>query len=75
MVEILSYLHQYVPMIEYTETTIVSEINETVETVEVPKASVYPIFIAGDQLTANRARNAIKAKTALKTNQLSDLKD
>lgn len=59
MVEILSHLHQYVPILEYTETT---RVLETDETVEVPKASVHPIFLAGDQVTANRARNAIKAK-------------
>ena len=59
MVEILTHLHQYVPIQEYTETTMVPE---TDESVDVSKAFVHSIFLGGDQLTANRARNAIKAK-------------
>ena len=59
MVEILSHLHQYVPMLEYTQDTIVPG---TMVMVSVPKASVHPILVGGDQLTAARARTACKAK-------------
>ena len=59
MVDILSHLHRYVPMVEYTEDTVVPN---TDTTVSVPKASVHPILIGGDQLTAARARSALKSK-------------
>lgn len=59
MVEILADLHQYVPIAEYTEDTVVPGICDPVQ---VPKAYVHPIILGGDQLTANRARCAIKAK-------------
>lgn len=59
MVDILSHLHRYVPMVEYTEDAVVPS---TDITVPVSKASVHPILIGGDQLTAARARSALKAK-------------
>ncbi len=63
MVEILADLHQYVPIAEYTEDTVVPGICDPVQ---VPKAYVHPIILGGDQLTANRARCAIKAKSRRK---------
>lgn len=57
MVEILSHLHQYLPMLEFTENI---DIPDTDVTVPVHKASVHPILLGGDQLTAVRARSAIK---------------
>lgn len=55
----MSHLHQYVPMLEHHEDV---AIPHTSETVSVTKASVHPIVIGGDQLTAARARGALKAK-------------
>ena len=58
MVEVLAHLHQYVPIKEYTNDVYISSINETV--VE-HRAKVRKILFGEDQLTAARARGAIKA--------------
>ena len=58
MVEILSHLHQYVPMLEYTQDT---NVPGTMVTATVTKAFVHPILVGGDQLTVARARTACKA--------------
>jgi len=60
MVEILSHLYQYIPIREYTESYSVP--GKDSDPVSVPKACIHPILIGGDQLTANRARCAIRAK-------------
>lgn len=59
MVEIMSSLHQYVPTVKYVEDCFIPS---TGLTTQVPKASLHPIIIGGDQLTAARARGAKKAK-------------
>ena len=59
MVEIMSSLHQYVPVIEYTEDCSIPEIGEKVQ---VPSALLHPILVGGDQLTAARGRGVKKAK-------------
>ena len=59
MVQILSHMHQYVPVIEQSEDYYIPSIDETVQ---VRKASLHPILMGGDQLTAARARGAKKAK-------------
>ena len=57
--EIMSSLHQYVPTVKYVEDCFIPS---TGLTTQVPKASLHPIIIGGDQLTAARARGAKKAK-------------
>lgn len=59
MVDIMARMHQYVPMVESTEEVFVTSLNEKVE---VRKARSFPIIVAGDYLTAARARGAKKAK-------------
>ena len=59
MVDILSHFHQYVPLIEKSKSIYVDAIGETVE---VPNDSLYRLFLGGDQLTAARARGAIKSR-------------
>ena len=59
MVDIMSHLHQYVPMSQSHQDV---AIPGTSQTVTVAKASVHQILIGGDQLTAVRARSALKAK-------------
>ena len=59
MVDIVSHFHQYVPLIEGTKCIYVDGIGETVE---VPNDSLYKLFLGGDQLTAARARGAIKSQ-------------
>lgn len=59
MVDIVSHFHQYMPLIESTEHIFVDDIGETVE---VPKESLYKLLLGGDQLTAARARGAIKSR-------------
>ena len=61
MIQILSHLHQYVPVMEYDEDLFVPSINEEVT---VPKALFSPVLLGGDQLTAARARGAKKAKVS-----------
>lgn len=59
MVDIMAHMHQYVPIIESFEDVYVPSLNEKVE---FHRARSFPIIIAGDQLTAARARGAKKAK-------------
>ena len=59
MVDIMAHMHQYVPIIESSEDVYVPSLNEKVE---FHRARSFPIIIAGDQLTAARARGAKKAK-------------
>ena len=58
MVEILAHLHQYVPTRDYEEEVYIRSINETVA---VHKSEVRRLLFGGDQLTAARARSALKA--------------
>ena len=59
MVDIMLHLHQYVPLVDGTESV---EVPVTNEKVQVPRASFRRIFLGGDQLTAARARGAIKSR-------------
>ena len=59
MVEIMSYLHQYVPVVKGTKSV---HVPITGEEVQVPQASLHQILFGGDQLTAARARGAIRAR-------------
>lgn len=59
VVEIMSNLHQYVPTVKYVGDCFIPS---TGVTAQVSKASLHPIIIGGDQLTAARARGAKKAK-------------
>lgn len=61
MVQIVSHLHQYVPVIEFSEEQVISSSSEKVE---VPKAVFSPVLLGGDQLTAARVRGAQKAKVS-----------
>ena len=61
MIQILSHLHQYVPVMEYDEDLFVPSINEEVT---IPKALFSPVLLGEDQLTAARARGAKKAKVS-----------
>ncbi len=47
------HLHEYVPPVQTTKQVFVPGIGEEVD---VCQASVYPIFLGGDQLTAARSR-------------------
>ena len=58
MVDIMTDLHQYVPMVSTTQERIIS----SGATVTEESATFHPIIIGGDQLTAARARSAIKSK-------------
>ena len=60
MVDIMTDLHQYVPMVSTTQERAISS-GATV-TEEILSATFHPIIIGGDQLTAARARSAIKSK-------------
>ena len=59
MVQILSHIQKYVPLIEQSEDRHIPSIDKTTQ---VFKASVHPILLGGDQLTAARARGAKKSK-------------
>lgn len=59
MVDIMAHMHQYVPIIESSEEVYVPSLDEKVE---LCKARCFPIIIAGDQLTAARARGAKEVK-------------
>lgn len=61
IVEIVSHLHQYVPVIEFEEEQPIHSSNEIVM---VPKAVFSPVLLGGDQLTASRVRGAKKAKVS-----------
>ena len=58
MVEILRHLHQYVPIREYTDEVHIPSINETAIA---DKAVLAKLLLGGDQLTAARARGALKS--------------
>lgn len=58
MVDILAHLHQYVPAKEYTEEVHIPSINEPI--IE-HKTQVRQLLFGGDQLTAARARGALRA--------------
>ena len=64
MVEIMSYLHQYVPCIESTKDV---RVQANGEVVSVPQATFHSIVIGGDHLTAATARGAKKAGVNLVT--------
>ena len=55
----MAHMHQYIPVVENTEEVSIPSLSESVC---VPKAQCFPVFISGDQLTAARARGAKKAK-------------
>ena len=57
MIEIMNHLMQYVPTVE-TDANIVIESTE--ETVPLKKFLSHRILLGGDQLTAARARSAVK---------------
>lgn len=59
MVDIMLHLHQYVPLVQTTRQVFVPGIEEEVE---VCQASLHRILLGGDQLTAARARAAIKTR-------------
>lgn len=59
MVDIMNVIHTYVPMISSSHKVLIPSLNESVE---VHKARSFPIILAGDLLTAVRARCAKKAK-------------
>ena len=53
MVEIMTHLQQYVPTVNTSQERTISKEES---------ASFYPILVGGDQLTAARARAAIKGE-------------
>ena len=59
MIEIMSELQKYVPIISSDKQV---HIDSMQMYVTVPQARIYPILFGGDQLTAVRARGAQKAK-------------
>jgi L1 cell adhesion molecule like protein len=59
MIDIMTHLHQYVPTVSTSQEHVIS----TGETVHEESATLHPIIVGGDQLTAARARSAIKSKT------------
>lgn len=59
MVDIVTHLHQYIPVYEYSKTF---QVPGTGDEVEVLDASLHRIFFGGDQVTAARARGAVRAK-------------
>ncbi len=59
MVEIMTNLQHYVPLVEYSEDHFIPSLGEAVQ---VPKASFHRVLVGGDQLTAARARGAKMAK-------------
>ncbi len=65
MVDILTHLHQYVPIHSSTHACTLS----TNETVEEERAALHPILVGGDQLTVARMRGAIKAKANSQTTE------
>ncbi len=58
MVEIMTHLHQYVPSL----STCLERTISTGDVVKKESASFCSILVGGDQLTAARARSAIKGK-------------
>ena len=61
MVDIMTSLHKYVPIVEYTEELYIASIDDTVH---VPQALLHPIILGGDQLTAARGREGKEGKSA-----------
>lgn len=59
MVDIITHIHTYVPVKKYSEDY---TIQESGETVSVPKSRVFPVLFGGEQLTAARARGAKRVK-------------
>ncbi len=59
MVDIMLHLHQYVPLTQTTKQLFVPSIGEEVD---ICQASLHPILLGGDQLTAARARGAKKTR-------------
>lgn len=59
MVDIMSHLHQYVPVIEY-----MNDVHMPIsrENVQVPQAIFHPILFGGGNLRAARARGARRAR-------------
>jgi len=64
MVEILTHLHQYVPVKEFMKEVFIPSIDEVVTKQE---AMLSKFLFGGDQLTAARARSAIKATSNAST--------
>ena len=64
MIEILTHLHQYVPVKEHTKNVFIPSTSEVVTAQE---AKVKQVLFGGDQLTAARARGAIKAMSNAST--------
>lgn len=58
MLDILTHLHQYVPAVSNTCEQLIS----TGVKVATEKTAFYRILVGGDQLTAARARSALKLK-------------
>ena len=58
MVDILEWVHQYVPMVEMMKEVHIPSLNKTVQ---VPTDLSHPIEFSGDQKTATRGREAQKA--------------
>lgn len=59
MVDILSALHQYVPMKECTATVNLPEMENATE---VKVQNMHVLLLGGDQLTAERARGACRVR-------------
>ena len=55
----MSHLHQYVPVMEYTQDM---PVPSSQEEVPVPQAIFYPILFGGDHIMAARARGARRAR-------------
>ena len=53
MIEILTHLHQYIPIIEYAREVFIPSLNQSVN---IKMEQVHPILFGGDQLTAASAR-------------------
>ena len=67
MIEILTQLHKYIPQSTYCVKRAIS--TGAVEKIE--KAKMRQILLGGDQLTAARARSAIKGKMNAETPEKS----
>ena len=59
MVDIMTHLDKYVPVVEYVQQ---GQIPNSDKTVPVKQATMHRILFGGDQLTAARARSARRAK-------------
>ena len=59
MVDIMSTIHSYVPMLEFSRKVFVLSLNEHVD---IREARSFPIILHGDYLTAARSRGAQKIK-------------